>query len=289
MSLDGNSTNGTLLAIESPTCFILRDLYVHNSNHTGIDLVSWRDSHIENVFVESCGDSTHPAAILDSVAVSGEGFNANKFYNFHVESNTDAIQLDLIGNSTAIVDSNAFYNIKLHGDPSTTNNPNRPLLRIGANASLNSFYGGIFGFGRGTSQVEISGSNNCFYSQTLGIGSIAQPETAFDIVGGRNEIHSPEFSSTTYSVAMIRTSTGGFNVVTYPKYGGGTLFSDVSGSVSIIYSKPDNTGDYFYSTRGFAFSTATRFDASLSATLQTTTSGLAAGTFWNDGGTVKVV
>lgn len=279
IGLDGDSTDGTLLDIAGTTNLILRDLYIRGSNHTGINLISLRDSHIENVFVESCGDSTHPCALFDTVAVVGEGFNANRFYNFHVETNNDTILLDMIGNVTAIVDANSFYSCKLHGDPLTTNNPNRPLLRLGANASLNSFFGGLVAFGRGTSQIEDSGNNNLFIGTVLGLGPIAQPECGFDMKGGRLHVDSAEFSSGNYAVVgghagsgVLFRNSGNFNVVDDPKYGSGTLFADIAGSMSIQYDKPDNTGKYFYCTRGFVFSVATDFQVN-------TTGKIASGTY----------
>src|SRR3990170_2085384 len=164
LTLDGNTTAGILLDIETTTQFIARDVYIRRSTGTGLKILSVRDSHFEDVFVEDCGDATHPCIVLDCTAVANQAVDQCRFFDLHTETNADAIHLDLIGNATNPVKTNRFYGLKLHGanDASGTNNPNRPLLRLSANASTNEFYGLLVAFGKGTSQIEVSGGQNLF-------------------------------------------------------------------------------------------------------------------------------
>lgn len=245
LGIDGDNTDGTGIEIISATCFILRDIFIGNCNQTGLRIAAWRDSHIEDIFIESCGDATHPAVVIDALAVVDEGFNANRIFNFHVETNHDTVLMDMVGNALAIVDSNTFYNLKLHGDPSTTNNPARPHLRLNDYALLNAFWGGIIAFGRGTSQVEVKGSNNTFDHMIFGVGPIAQPQCAFDLIGGRNTLRSLQFQSPNYTVTFIR-NTGLLNSIVFPKYGGSTpLFTDTAQLDAIYENAAAGTLDIY--------------------------------------------
>lgn len=260
LTLDGNNTAGLLLDIETTTQFVARDVYIRRSTGTGLKILSVRDSHFEDVFVEDCGSATQPCIVLDCTAVADQSVDQCRFFDLHVETNADAIHLDLIGNATNTVKTNRFYALKLHGanNSSGTNNPNRPLLRLSANANTNEFYGLLLAFGKGTSQIEVNGGQNLFVGPEMGLGTVAQPQCAFDLFGGKNQIIAPNFISASYTTTYFRNNVNAnYNVVHEPQYlsGGPTLFTD-AGRLSVIYNDvAGGTGKTLYDSRGWILDT----------------------------------
>lgn len=253
MTLDGNGGSGLIVSWTSGTLDVLRDLVLTNVTGTALNLSTLYDSQIENVYVDTCGDSTHPCVTLNSL--TSDALNNCQFYNLHIEPGTrDAVLLDLIGTGTGGIQDNYFYGLKTHGDPGTCN-PNRPVIRMSANSSNNKFFGSLIAFGRGSSQVEVRGTNNDFYGPILGIGATV-PETGFDLIGGRNILMAPSFKNNTYSVSMIRNS-GNVNLVYAPEYSGGTLFTATAGQYRVEYRDSSTSEWMIRDSQGQRFETNT--------------------------------
>lgn len=248
MTIDGNAGTGPLINLNGGTLIRMRDLMITNVVGTGLKLVSIFDSHFENVYVEVCGDATHPCVLLDSNAPIDDGLNNCQFYNLHIEPGpVDAVLLDIQGNANSPATVNKFYGLKVHGD-SATSLPNRPVLRLGAYANQNHFYDTIVAFGKSTSQVEITGNFNHFYSVDLGVGTVP-PQCAFDLFGGGNRIQNA-ILPTTYTTTYFRNA-GNENVVLYPRMaaGGPTVFTG-AGQFHIEYRNPANSYETSFATIG---------------------------------------
>lgn len=237
LTLDGNNGNGTVCSLSGYTFFDMHNVTISNCAHTGLALKSMYDSHFSNVYVENCGDSTHPFVTLDANSAS-DTLNNCQFYNFHVEANNqDAILLDLLGTGASSVVSNYFFGLKLHGN-SSTGNPNRPLLRLGANADQNGFWGGEISYGRGSSQVECSGDRNRFEAQRFGIASAFPAARAFQFIGGSNSVFDAYFiNSNLYTTACLRFDAGANNCYVLNPFlaSGGTTLSDAATGTVLLY------------------------------------------------------
>lgn len=253
MTIDGNGGAGPLISLNAGGLIIMRDVTLTNLVGTALSLTSIFDSHFENVYVESCGDATHPCVVLDSNPIlgplGGDAMNNCNFYNCHVEPGpVDAILWDIVGNAVNQVLSNSFYGLKLHGDPATSL-PNRPVLRIGAFGFQNQFYSPIIAFGKSTSQVELSGSYNHFYSPIMGLGA-TPPQCAFDLIGGGNRIVNAILGNITYTVTYFR-NTSNENVVLWPRMGaGGPVVYTSTAQFRIDYREPATGVETFFSTLG---------------------------------------
>ncbi len=238
VTLDGNGQNGTIDSLTDFTLFTMRDVTIRNGPQTGLKLTSFFDSHFENVYVEECGDATHPFVVLDATTNSSDTFNNCQFYNLHIEANNqDAIFLDLIGNGTNAVVGNYFYGLKVHGNAST-GNPARPLIRLGTNATSNVFDGGEVSYGNGSSQVECSGTRNRFNAQLFGIAAAHPPARAFQFIGGPNSVFETHFiNSNLYTTACIRFDSGANNCLVMGPFlaSGGTSISDAATGTMLIY------------------------------------------------------
>lgn len=257
MTIDGNGGTGPLVLLNGNTLCVLRDVVFQNVIGTGLRIVSMYDSDFYNLYVQLCGDSTHPCVVLDSNGVGADECNANRFFDLHIEPGpVDAILLDLVGNATNAVSSNNFYALKTHGDPGTSN-PNRPVIRVGPFTNNTHIYDPLIAFGRGTSQVEVAGSFNVFSAPFLGLGGLV-PQVAFDLIGGTNVVRDAVFGSTTYSTTYFRNSGIG-NKVFNPFIGGGpTPYTEAGGQFHIEYR--DTAGFYnTYDTIGVKLAGVTTF------------------------------
>lgn len=249
MTIDGNGGAGPLVSLTGGTLIVMRDVVLTNVTGTALKLVSLYDSHFENIYSDTCGDSTHPCVILDSSVIASDAMNNCQFYNLHVEPGArDAILLDIIGNATNQVLQNTFYGLKLHGD-SATSLPNRPVLRISTFGFQNTLYDPIIAFGKSTSQIEIAGSYNQIYTPKFGIGA-TPPECAVDFVagGGANRVINAVTANTTYTVTYFRNATNE-NVVLWPRIGGGgpAVFTSTA-QFRIDYRDPATGFETFFST-----------------------------------------
>jgi hypothetical protein len=252
MTIDGNGGTGPLVSITGGILFLMRDVVLTNVDQTGLRLVSCFDCQFDNVYVEVCGDSTHPCVVLDTLVTGIYGNSANKFINLHIENGpgVDATMLDLVGFDPAIlnVSSNIFVGFKAHGGVADSF-PNRPVVRIGANASNNHFYDAIIASGKGTSQVEITGDFNHFYSPQLAIGATVPPQCAFDLIGGGNRILNALIGGATHTVTYFRNA-GNENVVLYPRVTAGPVVYTNTGQITIRYRDPATGYEISFETLG---------------------------------------
>ena len=256
LTADGGAGLGPIIELNGLTLALLRDLVITNGSGTGLSLLSLYDSHFENVYIETVGDSRHPAVVLDTNmpagTLGGDSLNNCQFYNLHIEpGDRDTILLDLVGSGVNRVEENIFYGLKLHGNPSNSN-PRRPLLRLSPRAASNRFFAVLIAFGHGSSQVEISGNGNMFYAPVLGLGA-SEPEVGFDLIGGFNYIEDAVFKGTAYSMSYVR-NRGNENVVLRPRIGnrGPSLYKD-SGKLHVQYRDPLTRAYHLYDQDGWTY------------------------------------
>jgi hypothetical protein len=149
----------------------------------GLRLTSMFDSHFDGIYVASCGGpgAFLPCVLLDTNTTTGAEFNNCQFYNLHIEpGQTDAILLNLFGNSQSLIQGNYFYGLKTHGHP-PTGQPNNTVVQLSQYARGNSFFGHIVAYGNSTTkgQVECDGQRNVWYSPRVGGNIDAPPASAF--------------------------------------------------------------------------------------------------------------
>lgn len=250
MTLDGNATTGDILLINGATLFKLgsdRDVVITNGAGTGSRLISLFDSDVD-IYVENVGDSTHPFVVLDANGSGADAFNACRI-RLHTEANDqDAVHLDIIGNATNAVEENEIK-IKAHGN-ATSGNPNRPLVRIGTYGKANVIGPGVIAYGKGTSQIEVTGDRNRLIDLNFGIDATHPPANAIELIGGRNHVIRPNFKGTAYTNKYLKNS-GQYCLLEYPQFGTGGpgLYAD-TGYLTAIWMDPGGGGTRLYDNRG---------------------------------------
>lgn len=264
IGFDGNNTSSTVVTLNGLTLAFITSIHVTNSLGvgTGIKLVSIWDSNISSVYVEDCGDSTHPCTILDANGVGNDSLNNCQFSDWHVEpSDCDARYLDMQGNATNGIDDNKFVGLKLHGNP-TSGNPAREVLNMSQYVHGNDFYASIIAFGKGAgvAQVLCDGQRNHFWGGTWGIGGAGVPSYAikFTANANANAVHSPTITTpngyNTPNVVFRFDASSKYNAVldVLGNYGGVAPYSDAGSNIVRWADTSTAIGFQTYSATGIA-------------------------------------
>lgn len=251
VKIDGNGASQAIVDLYNATLFTMRDVWITNGSGIGLKLKSIYDSHFDNIYVENCGSGAgSPMVVLDADTVASNAMNNCHFYNLHIETDTrDTMLLDIIGNATNAVEENYFFGLKAHGAPSNSN-PSTPVVRLQQYAKAHVFDGGIVAFGRGTSQLEVTGDRNRFRDLNFGVGG-TPPANAVEFIGGRNYLIRPNFKSNTYTNRYVKNS-GQYCHLEEPIYGTGgpALFVD-TGFLTAVYKDPAGVGTHRTDNRGW--------------------------------------
>ena len=198
ITLDAGGFPGTALHLEGLTLFGMRGVSVVKAAGTALSLVSLFDSYFEDVFLEGCGSATGPALTCTSpVEGRGESMNNCVFVNLHIEGGADAVHVYIEGGQNNPTDTLQFYGLKCHGNPKT-GMPARPMVVLGRYAIGCTFNGGLMGWGKGVSQVEVDGARNKFIGIDHGAGPPGgSPEFAYRFTShaAGNHILTPNFKN----------------------------------------------------------------------------------------------
>jgi hypothetical protein len=231
VTIDAGGYAGTAVRLEGLTLFGMRGVSIVRARGTAMSLVGLFDSYFEDVFLEGCGTPAEPALSCTAPAVGRwEAMNNCVFVNLHVEGSPDAVHVYIEGSQDNPTDTLQFYSLKCHGNPKT-GMPARPMLVLGRYAIGCSFTGGLMGWGKGVSQIEVDGRGNKFTGIDHGAGPPGgSPEFAYRFtehaVG--NHIVTPNFKNGVgpefYRSGYVRVERGAsHNKLLFPQMSTGPL------------------------------------------------------------------
>jgi hypothetical protein len=215
LTIDAAGLPGTVVYLDGLSLFGMRGVSIIKAAGSALSLVGLFDSYFEDVFLEACGTPSSPVLTCTSPAsAGGDSMNNCVFVNLHVETNADAVHVQIDGTPVNRTDTLQFYGLKCHGSPKT-GMPGQPLLRLGQHAIGCSFIGGIMAWGKGVSQVEVDGARNKFIGIDHGAGPPGgSPQFAYRFTANAvaNHILTPNFKNgvgpTVYRSAYVRVDPG---------------------------------------------------------------------------------
>jgi hypothetical protein len=102
LTLEAAGLPGSALTLAGQTLFSMRRVRIAGvTGGSALALEGTFDSYFEDVFLEDCGNSDHPALICRSGQGRDQSINNCVFVNLHIENNGDMVYVDIDGTPSA--------------------------------------------------------------------------------------------------------------------------------------------------------------------------------------------